>query len=77
MKDRIILCISRGKSHLNILYMGNIIGKIEVSDLNRGNQVSLKLSSNKEDTVYKIERLTNNIELVGDDDRFNREEFNR
>lgn len=77
MKDSITLVIARGKSHMHIIHKGEIIGKIEVSDLNRGNQCSLKLSSDKSETIYKIERLTNKIELIGDDDRFNREEYNR
>lgn len=77
MKDRIVLSISRGKSHMNILYKGNIIGRIEVSDNNRGNQVSLKLSSDKNETVYKIEKLNNVNDVVFDESMFNKEEYNK
>lgn len=77
MKDSITLVIARGKSYMHIIHKGKIIGKIEVSDLNRGNQSSLKLSSDKSETIYKIERLKNHLELVVDDDMFNREEYNK
>ena len=77
MKDSITLVIARGKSHMHIIHKGEVIGKIEVSDLNRGNQCSLRLSSDKSETVYKIERLKNHLEIIVDDDMFNREEYNK
>lgn len=71
MKDSITLVISRGKNYLNLYHKGELVGKIEVSELNRGNQTSLKLSSDKTNTIFKITK--ENI----DDDFFNKEEFNK
>lgn len=77
MKNSITLVISRGKSWLNILYKGEVIGKIQVSELNRGNQVSLTLSSDKQTTVYKIEKQLTLIDAIEDESMFNKEEYNK
>lgn len=71
MKDRISLCISRGKSWINIIHNNELIGRIAVSELNRGNKSDLYLTSDKAVTRFFIEK-----ENMNNEDRFNKEEFN-
>lgn len=78
MKDSITLSVSRGKNFLHIYHNGVVIGKIEVSELNRGNQASIKFTSDKNNTVVeikKIEQSTNDIDQ--DESRFNSERYNK
>lgn len=71
MKNRISLCISRGKSWINIIHNNELIGRIAVSEMNRGNKSDLYLTSDKTVTRFFIEKEHKNNE-----DRFNKEEFN-
>jgi hypothetical protein len=77
MKDKINLSINRGKSYFHILHNGKIIAKIKVSESNRTKNVSLEMSSDKSETVFKIERLAIDESYQLDDNRFNKEEYNR
>lgn len=80
MKNKIILCISRGRSHLDIMYKGEKIGEIKVSNQNKSNQISLALSSDAEVTRFTINKEHKPHEQPStdvDESRFNREEFNR
>ena len=74
MKDKVCLNISRGKSWIHIFHEGQLIGKIEVSEANRGNQCNLAFYSDKDVTRYKIER---SLQVVDDESRFNKEEYNK
>lgn len=65
----VILHIARHKSHLDIIYKGEMIGRIEVSEQNRNVQTSLRLQSNPEETFFKIVKLDS-------DSRYNKEYFN-
>lgn len=70
MKNSVVLHITRGKSHLDIVHNGEVIGRIEVAERNRTNQASLKLRADAEVTRYIIAKEE-------DETKFNREEFNR
>lgn len=69
MKDRLFLGISRGKSFIHVIYKGEIIAKIEVSEANRGNQSCLALYSDKELTKFKLVK-------DNDESHFNKEKYN-
>lgn len=72
MKDKICLNIVRSKSWLNIIHNGEIIGKIEVSEGNRGSHCNLALYGDKSVTRFKLERVS-----LDDESRFNKEEYNK
>ena len=65
----VVLHITRNKSFLEITHKGEYIGRIEVSERNRTNQASLKLSSDPSLTRFTITKEE-------DESRFNKEEFN-
>jgi len=78
MRDNINLVITRSKVHIDILYKGELIGRIKVADGNRGAQCALHLTSDKDITYFKIVKQKNEmVKNLIDDSYFNKEEFNK
>ena len=74
VKDSITLHIKRNKVSLDIVHNGKVIGNIAVSEMNRSINSSLKLTSDKSNTVFLLRKVVQDVE---DETIYNREEFNR
>ena len=72
--SRLWVNLKRNKVYADIYLDGVKIVTISVNELNKGNTASITLES-ESDIRYKIVKTQELIE--SDEDRFNREEFNR